>query len=76
MTDWNNTAVERDDQSGWAEGGGEDTEQKVLGVFKAVGADITPLMFLFCIEQVTGRGRAGRSWCALFPGRRGRRSCR
>ena len=34
------------------------------------------LIFLFCIEQVIGRGRGGRSWCALFPGRRGRRSCR
>ena len=34
------------------------------------------LMFVLCMEQVTGRGRGSRSWCALFPGRRGRRSCR
>ena len=34
------------------------------------------LIFLLCMEQVIGRGRGGRSWCALFPGRRGRRSCR
>ena len=34
------------------------------------------LMFVLCMEQATGRGRGSRSWCALFPGRRGRRSCR
>ena len=34
------------------------------------------LMFLLFIKQATGRGRGSRSWCAFFPGRRGRRSCR
>ena len=51
---------------------GKDTEQKVLGVFKAVGADITPA-YISVVHRTGDRKRKGRPILVRFVSRKKRK---
>ena len=58
---------------GLKEGEGRTPSRRYWVFSKLLVQTLLRLMFLLCMEQATGRGRGGRSWCGLFPRGRGRR---